>query len=237
MTRWFYLAIAFTVAAFAISGYVGIVEYDQLPAQVPTHWNIDGEPDGFTPKEKIFPTFLALPLVMVGVLLLTLVLPWLSPVQFKIDEFRDTYGYVMMLVTGLMAYIHAVILLASLWRHELLTNLLFGGIFLMFALMGNVLGKVRRNFWMGVRTPWTLASDQVWIQTHRLAAWLFVAAGVLGFVAVLAGVPFLVCFIGLMVAALVPVVYSLVLYKRLEREGKLQPPPEHVSETAPRPAS
>lgn len=222
MTRWFYLAIAFTVLAFAISGYVGIFQYDRLPDQVPTHWDIYGQPDAFTPKEKILPTFLLLPLIMIGMLGLTLVLPWLSPQHFKVDTFRATYGYVMMLVTALLCYMHGVILLASLGQGQYLQKLLFGGLFLAFALIGNVLGKIRRNFWIGVRTPWTLASDQVWIQTHRLAAWLFVAAGVLGFVAVLAGVPFVLCFVGLMVAALAPVIYSLVLYKRLEREGKLQ---------------
>lgn len=235
MTRWFYVSVAFTALAFAVSGYVLTFAYDRLPEQVPTHWNIHGEPDAFTPKEKVFPTFLLLPCVMIGILLLTIVLPWLSPQQFKVDDFRDTYGYVMMLVTGLMGYIHMVILLASLGHHQYLNKLLIGGMFLAFALIGNVLGKVRRNFWMGVRTPWTLASDQVWIQTHRLAAWLFVAAGVLGFVAVLAGAPFLVCFIGLMVAAFVPALYSLVLYKRLEREGKLQPAAGNVSEATPGP--
>ena len=61
MTRWFYVSIVFTVLAFAVSGYVLTFAYDQLPELVPTHWNIHGETDAFTPKEKIFPTFLLLP--------------------------------------------------------------------------------------------------------------------------------------------------------------------------------
>jgi uncharacterized membrane protein len=86
--------------------------------------------------------------------------------------------------------------------------------------IGNVLGKVRRNFWMGVRTPWTLANDTVWAATHRLAARLMVAAGLLGAMAVWLGVPIAICFVLLIAALLVPAVYSLVLYKRLEREGQ-----------------
>jgi uncharacterized membrane protein len=222
MTRWFYGAAALTLMAFGVSGYVYWFQYDNLPERVPTHWNINGEPDAYTAKEKILPTFLLAPGVMVLLLGLTPLLPWLSPQHFKVDTFRDTYGYVMMLVVGLMGYLHVVILLASLGKHQYLTRLLFGGIFLFFALLGNVLGKVRRNFWMGVRTPWTLASEQVWNQTHRLAAWFFAAAGLLGFVLVLVDVPLVVCFILIMVAALAPVLYSLVLYKRLEREGRLQ---------------
>ena len=86
--------------------------------------------------------------------------------------------------------------------------------FLFFALIGNVLGKVRRNFWVGVRTPWTLASDKVWIATHRLAARLMVVAGMIGAL----GVPVALCFGLLMLALFVPVVYSYFLYQRLERE-------------------
>jgi uncharacterized membrane protein len=224
MTRWFYVAVALTLAAFAVSGYVHLFQYQSLPEQVPTHWNLHGEPDAFSPKEKILPTFLLVPAAMVVLLALTPLLAWLSPVKFKVDPFRDTYGYVMMLVVALLGYLHVVILLASLGHQAYLTRLLIGGIFLFFALMGNVLGKVRRNFWVGVRTPWTLASDHVWIQTHRMAAWLFTGVGLLGLAAILLGVPFVACFVGLLVAALVPVVYSLVLYKRLEREGRLSEP-------------
>ena len=225
MTRWYYVALVLTVAAFGVSAYVYGFEYEQLPEQVPTHWNIEGEPDQWSPKEHILPTFLMLPCTMIVLLGVTLVLPWLSPEKFSVDTFRGTYGYVMMLVVALMGYMHVVILLASMGHHEYLARLLGGGIFLFFALLGNVLGKVRRNFWVGVRTPWTLASERVWNQTHRLAAWLFVAAGAIGFVAMMFGAPFVVCFVALIVAALIPVIYSLVLYKRLQKEGRLEDTP------------
>jgi uncharacterized membrane protein len=224
MTRWFAVAVVLTLAALGASGYVYYFMYDRLPDLVPTHWNASGAPDAWTPKDKIFPTFLLMPAVMGGILVLTLLLPWLSPRQFEVESFRAVWEYVMFLTTALMGYIHVVILLGSLGMMDLTTWLL-AGMFLFFGLIGNVLGKVRRNFWMGVRTPWTLASDLVWERTHRLAAWLFVAAGVVGFVAVLARVPFYWCFIGLMVAAFVPVFYSLYLYKRLQREGKLDGEP------------
>jgi uncharacterized membrane protein len=222
MTRWFYFAVALTLVAFGVSGYVYFFQYVNLPEQVPTHWNVHGEPDAFSPKEKILPTFLLVPGAMVVALVLTPLLAWLSPQKFKVDVFRDTYGYVMMLVVALMGYLNAVILLASVGHYQYLNRLLLCGIFLFIALIGNVLGKVRRNFWMGVRTPWTLASDTIWIQTHRLAAWLFVGVGLLGFVAVLLGAPLVACFAGICVAALVPVLHSLILYKRLEREGRLE---------------
>jgi uncharacterized membrane protein len=84
-----------------------------------------------------------------------------------------------------------------------------------------VLGQVRRNFWVGVRTPWTLTSEAVWSRTHRLAAWLYVPLGVAGAAAVVLGAPLSACFVVFIVVVLLPAVYSLVLYKRLERQGNL----------------
>jgi uncharacterized membrane protein len=221
MTRWLYLSIALTVAALAGALYLYFVQYDQLPERIATHWDIHFEPDHWVPKAGVLGHFLVLPGIMAGITLLTLVLPWLSPRSFEVEPFRATYGYVMALVVALMGYLDVVFLWASLKQGAWMYQLLVGGIFLFFALLGNVLGRVRRNFWMGVRTPWTLASEAVWNQTHRVAAWLFVAGGVAGFVAVLIGVPPLWCFVGLIVVALWPVLYSLLLYKRLEKQGRL----------------
>ncbi len=86
--------------------------------------------------------------------------------------------------------------------------------------MGNVLGKVRRNFWVGVRTPWTLASDAVWNATHRVAARLYTAAGLVGALAVWLGAPLAVCFAAFLVVVILPGLYSLMLYKRFETQGR-----------------
>jgi uncharacterized membrane protein len=84
-----------------------------------------------------------------------------------------------------------------------------------------MMGKVRKNFYIGIRVPWTLASDRVWNDTHRLAAWVMVAAGVIGFLLVIAGASPIVA-IGLLIGSmLIPVVYSFIHYKSLERRGAL----------------
>jgi uncharacterized membrane protein len=224
MTRWLLGSILLTALAFAGSFYVYYFQYDNLPAQVPIHWNAHGQADRFKPKEDVFGVFLMLPALMAGFVGLTLLLPWLSPRHFDVDRFRGTFQYIMMLVQGLFAFIHVVILLGSLKHGEPIDmgRWIIAAVFVLLALMGNVLGQVRRNFWMGVRTPWTLASETVWNQTHRVTAWIFVAGGVAGFVAVLAGVPVVWCFILFMVLLVAgPILYSLVLYKRLEKQGKL----------------
>lgn len=222
MTRWGYLALAIGLATLAVSAYAHGAYYDGLPDKVPTHWDLNGQPDGWTPKDRVVLIFYTLPLAAFCVIALGLfVLPWLSPRNFAVESFRRTYDYVFAMVAGLTFFLNIVILRATINGSPLPDRPFLAGFFVFFALIGNVLGKVRSNFWMGVRTPWTLADVQVWDRTHRVAAWSFTAVGALGAAAVLLGAPPIVCFALLMVGALWPVLYSLILYKRLERAGKL----------------
>jgi uncharacterized membrane protein len=222
MSRWGYLALFLPVLAMAGSAGAYLAFHDQMPDQVPVHWGIDGQPDGWATKDKVFLIFFLLPTVALGVIALGLfVLPWLSPRNFAVASFRQTYDYVFALVAALFAYMHAIMLPAMIAGTALPERPFLAGIFIFFALIGNVLGKLKPNFWMGIRTPWTLADPQVWDRTHRVGAWSFAAFGVMGAIAVLLGAPPVACFFALVAAALWPVVYSLLLYKRLERLGQL----------------
>lgn len=208
-------APSIVVAAWIAS----LAVYQLLPEKVPIHWNIRGEVDGY--GDKSVAAFVT-PAAMLGLWALFRALPWLSPRPFAIDTFRGTYEFVVSLVIALFAYIHGLMLWAAYGGKLDFSRALVGGLCLFFVLIGNVMGKVRRNFFMGVRTPWTLASERVWIDTHRLAARLFVAAGVCGFLLCLAiGGPIAFIAAGglIVIAAFVPAIYSLVHYKRLERQG------------------
>jgi uncharacterized membrane protein len=221
MKRWLLLALLLTAAAVAASLYVYLGLYDRLPQRLPTHWNIRGQADGWVDRGDALFALLAVPAVMALMTLLGLVLPWLSPRQFDVERFRPTYEYVMLLVVALFGYVHLALLMGYVNHDVNVGRLLAGGFCVFFAFLGNVMGKIRRNFWMGVRTPWTLASEAVWVGTHRLAAWVWTAGAVACAVAVLLGAPLVWCFAGLIIVLLVPAVYSLVLYKRLEKQGKL----------------
>jgi uncharacterized membrane protein len=225
MTRWGYLSLALVLASFGLAGYAHL-NADAIPGgKIPIHWNIHGEPDGWASPDQPFLAFYLLPTMLGGVVALGLfALPWLSPRNFAVEGFRQTYDYVFFLVAALFLYLGGIITWSQFHGPLHLERTLLAGIFLFFALLGNVLGKVKRNFWMGVRTPWTLASETVWIQTHRLTAWIWTAGGMLLAILAFAGVSVWVWLAGLLVMALYPVIYSLWLYKRLEKQGRLAPP-------------
>lgn len=219
-TVYWVIALGLTVATFAAS----VLVYPVLPETIPTHWNIHGQVDGY--GSKTWAVFL-MPGGAVAMLVLFWFLPALSPKNFEVDTFHDTYLFVMVTTIGLFAYLHAVILFAT-WAQVVgaakwfdIGRALVGGIFLFLALLGNVMGKVRRNFYIGIKVPWTLASDRVWNDTHRLAAWTMVGGSLIGFLVVVSGLSLVIAFAVLGVSFLIPLVYSFVHYKQLERRGAL----------------
>jgi uncharacterized membrane protein len=229
---WLDFSVVLTALALAVSLYVFYADRELLPESVPVHWGINGQPDRFVERDDMLPYLMIPPGVMAFLVVLWPLLPWLSPKRFEVDTFRATYDQIMGLLVVLMGYLHVAILWAYVHPGTESVRLIIAGICLFLALIGNLLGKVKRNFWMGIRTPWTLASEPVWERTHRLGAWLFVVAGLTGFVATLLGAPLWLLFVLIVIAALVPVVYSLVIYKRLEKQGRLGlgPDPQQLEE-------
>jgi uncharacterized membrane protein len=191
--------------------------YPSLPEKIPTHWNAAGDIDGWGAKSMAF----LMPGVMVVMLGILSVVPWLSPKQFEVDAFRGTYAFIVVLVMAFFGVIHVLTLLPPLGYQVPFNKVIMSAMMLFFMLLGNVLGKVQRNFFVGVRTPWTLASERVWTETHRLAARVFVGVGILGLIATLLGLSIFVP-IGLILAGVLAIVgFSLVRYKQLERRGQL----------------
>lgn len=214
MTRKYYLVgILLTAATFLAT----LVVYPQLPKLVPTHWNLEGQADDYGAKWMLF----WIPAAMAGLMIFFRFLPWLSPKHWEVDSFRATYLYIMLVLLCMAAYCNTLILRAGLGRTADVTRAIVGGVCLLFALLGNVLGKLRRNFYIGIRTPWALANERVWNSTHRFAAKTFVACGLLGLVLTALGLKGWPTFASLISAALLPAIYSLVLYKQLERRGQL----------------
>jgi len=214
MTRKLFI-FQFLVLAAALAATT--ILYPHLPARVATHWGVHGQPNGYSSKASLF--FFG-PGLLVIVMLLTGLLPWLSPKHFEVDSFRSTYRHIMIYLFVMIAYLDAVMLWLASGHAIDAGRAIVGGVCLFLALIGNLLGKVRRNFYIGVRTPWTIASERVWNSTHRFAARTLVAAGALGLLFAVLGLTSWPIF-AILAGALAPVIYSLVYYKRLERRGEL----------------
>lgn len=211
-----YLMMCATVVAATLAFTLAI--YAQLPARIPIHWNFHGQIDGYGPRGFVF-----LPVaLMVGVSLLWTVLPSLSPRRFTVDTFNATYWQIGLMVVAMLGYLGCVLAWSAYSPSTATLRAMCGGLAVFMALLGNVMGKVRRNFWIGIRTPWTLANERVWYATHRFGAKTTVGGSLLSLAGLLAGLPVWMCMAVLLAGPVIPAFYSLLVYKRLERKGNLE---------------
>ena len=205
------LLVVATLAAAAVFGGMAMPDAIRLP----THWGINGEPDAFADKW----TALLLPVgLTAGVSLLFYFLPSLEPRREGLARSQGLYlwGWLAILMIG--AVIQLALLSTGLGWGIPVNQLIFGAIGVMLVLIGNQLGKSRSMYLVGIRTPWTLASEEVWIKTHRLGGKLMVAGGAIMVAAALLPLPsgvLATILIGVVaVAAGVPILYSFLLWRR-----------------------
>lgn len=214
------LIIAVAVLANAgLSAYY----YPRLPNPCPIHWNLHGEVDDYGS-----PMTMAMlgPCISLGIAVLMSALPLLGPMRSNFETFRVTYGRIAVTLAVFFFGLQVVLLLAATENRLRIGPslcVLFG---LMFAVLGNWMGKLRRNLYVGIRTPWTIANDVVWEKTHRLGGRLFVLAGLITAAAGLFTSE-KVCFATLMTSIGVSVIwsglYSLVVYRRLGQVDDFAP--------------
>lgn len=208
ISRLNWLSLLLVLVMLAIAAWF----YPALPDPVPTHFNAAGEADGWTAKP--WGAYL-MPLMSLGLLGLLLVLPAISPRGFRLDSARRVYDIVVFSVIAFMLMLELFTFRAAMGSGSDLSRAMPAMIGLLFVVLGNYLGKFPKNFFVGIRTPWTLASDEVWNRTHRLGGWVFMLAGIVMIISGLAGWPIGAMVTAIVAAALVPAVYSLLLYRKL----------------------
>lgn len=195
------------------------VVYPLLPERIPTHWNFRGEVDGWS--GRLWGSLLA-PVVSAGIWVLLPVLRRVDPRRRNYDRFESTFWLLVNLLVVFFAGIHVLTLGVALgWAIDM-TRTILVIVGLMFAVLGNYLPRLRSNWWMGIRTPWTLESDAVWRSTHRLAGYTFVIGGLATAVSALLPSPIAIglAMAAMMTAAVVPAIYSYVAFQRERREAE-----------------
>lgn len=211
--RWIGPVLIGLMVAFAL------VVYGRLPEQVPTHFGFSGEPDGWTPR---FPGAFLMPLMTVGVYLLLIVLRRIDPRGANYSRFEETWWVFLNVIALLMTALHVLTLgFAIGWPIDM-ARAVTVTLGLLFVGLGNYMPRLRSNWWMGIRTPWTLESEEVWRETHRVGGWAFVAAGLLVVIAGLLlepGPRAWATWIAFGTAVVIPLVYSYVAYRRLRRRA------------------
>jgi len=193
--------------------FAGAMLWNQLPEQMASHWDINDEVNGFIPK--FWGVFL-MPLITLAMLGLFLVLPGIDPLKENVAQFRESFNFFIALISAFMLYIHGLTLAWSLgYQNFKMSAAMLPFLGSLFIAIGLMLRKSKRNFFIGIRTPWTLSSDSVWDKTHQLGSVLFMASGALAIIGGFFGgtIAFLMMFVPLIGSSLLLVIYSYVLYR------------------------
>jgi uncharacterized membrane protein len=200
------------IAGLIITFTLTIAMYPTVPDRVVSHWNAAGQADGYS--SKFWGLFL-IPLIMVGFVALLTVLPRIDPYKKNYEKFRDWYeGFILLFVLFMLAIQVQIILWSTGYQvsPNLTFPLLTGGLFIY---IGFLLGHAEQNWFVGIRTPWTLSSATVWKKTHELGGKLFKIAGVVSCAGIVAG-PYALWFIlvPVLAVAVYTVVYSYIEFQK-----------------------
>ncbi len=199
-----------------ISAILSVYFYSHFPAQVVGHWNFQGVPDRYTGKTGAAFGMLG---VIAGMYILFLVLPLLDPKRERYQSFEKVYHFFKNSMVFVMSAIYAVAGFYNLGYNvkiNLVVPLLIG---LLMIAIGNYMGKIKNNWFVGIKTPWTLSSENVWNKTHRMGGYMFILFGLLIMVSPLLPKTLgLIAFIlGVVLVVFGTMVYSYLVYRKEQK--------------------
>ncbi|GAB6181561.1 SdpI family protein [Desulfotomaculum defluvii] len=191
--------------------------YPSLPEQVPTHWNIHGEVDGYS--HKLTATMI-MPLIPLGIYLLMTFVPKIDPKKQNYIKFAPSYEKMRLATVGVMMVVTFLPILSALGYQVNVEFIVKMAVSLLIIVMGNYMSKIKYNYLVGFRLPWTLANETVWNKTHRLGGKLMVIGGCVSLLAVfISGTLGAVIFmLGIFLPMVFTMIYSYLTYAKLKKE-------------------
>jgi uncharacterized membrane protein len=155
---------------------VTIAVYPRLPEQIPTHWSMSGEVNGWS--NRLWGAWM-LPLIMAVVWLFMRAIPHIDPRKANYEKFSGMYDALVILILAFMLLMHVVVLLSATGNVIRMDRVVMPATGIFIAIMGVLLPRAQPNWFVGFRTPWTLTSDLSWERTHKAGGALFIALGLL----------------------------------------------------------
>jgi len=195
-----------------LSFTVGVCFYPQMPEKMASHWDARGQVDGY--MSKFWGLFL-MPLISVGLFLLFIAIPKTDPLKHNVEKFRKHYDEFVVLIIAFLFYLY---LLTIFWNAGIRFNmiqLLTPALGILFYYCGILTENAKRNWFIGIRTPWTLSNERVWEKTHKIGGKLFKIAGLIAFSGVIfQNYALFFILIPVISAAIYTIIYSYVEYQK-----------------------
>ncbi len=204
----FIAILVIIVISFAIGAYL----YPMIPQNMPSHWNYKGDVDGYLPKQA---GLFLIPAISIGLLIVFVYLPKIDPLRKNVERFNNYfYGFILVLMLFFL-YLHLLTIAWSLGLRFNIIKLLAPAFGVLFYTAGVLISKSKRNWFIGIKTPWTLSNEKVWDKTHAIGGRLFALCAVLAVVGVIfPDYAIFLIIVPVLVSAIFLIWYSYFLYKK-----------------------
>ncbi|MED4072324.1 SdpI family protein [Priestia endophytica] len=204
----------FPLIIMALSILCWAIFYNKLPSQIPMQWGVDGTVNSYAPKLQAAFTHNGILLFLYAVLVLS---PKMDPRKQNYPKFSRSYRIITLAIMLVLFLLNLSVLLASLGYNLNITTITPILVGILFIILGNYMQTVKPNFFIGIRTAWTLSNEQVWRKTHRLGSKLFILGGLLFFVTPFVPEQLLFPLIISIILAvvLIPTLYSYIQYRKM----------------------
>ncbi len=195
-----------------LSFAIGIYFYPQMPEKLASHWNAQGQVDGY--MSKFWGLFL-MPIISVGMLLLFILIPRIDPLKSNIQQFRKYYDGFVVLIIVFLFYLYLLTIFWNIGYTFNMITFLSPAFAILFYYAGILIENAKRNWFIGIRTPWTLSSDKVWDKTHKIGGKLFKIAGLLALLAIFfESYAIFIIIVPVIMVSIYTVVYSYFEYQK-----------------------
>ena len=195
-----------------LSFVVGIYFYNQFPDKVASHWGINGEINGY--MSKFWGLFL-MPIIGLIMFLMFIIIPKIDPLKENINKFRKYFDWFIIIIMLFLFYLYLLTIFWNLGKEFNMVRALIPAFAILFYYAGVLIGHAKKNWFIGVRTPWTMHSDAVWDKTHKLGSRLFKISAIISlFGLIIPSIAFWLVIIPIILFSLYLVVYSYFEYKK-----------------------
>lgn len=205
------LPLGFIILVFIIS----IILFPQLPEKVPSHWNSRGEIDSWAGRGF---TVIFFPILILGIYLLMTFMPLIDPLRKNYHKFSSVYFWLKTVFVVFFSLIYLYTLWTAFRNNLDIIYFILPLCSLLFIILGFFIPKIKRNYFVGIRTPWTIHSEEVWNKTHKFSGKIFILAGIISLLAIIIkNYSFLIFIIVVMSAAVVSIAYSYFIFRKIEK--------------------
>jgi len=165
----------------SLSFIIAIYLYPQMPEKMASHWNARGEVDSYI--SKFWGLFL-MPIISIGLFLLFILIPKIDPLKENVEKFRKYFDGFMVLIMIFLFYIYLLTVFWNIGIRFNMSQLMMPALGILFYYGGILVENTKRNWFIGIRTPWTLSDDKIWDKTHRVGGKLFKITGIIAFLGI-----------------------------------------------------